>query len=429
MFHPRRVAASGLAILRSPLMRRAIIFFTTQASSQILTLLTGLIVVRLLDYGDYAVYIYVGTLIGLAGIAGDLGTGRGMLVFCSKTTDKDERRRIFWEAERLRFLFLGFALAFVAVVFFVYEDMYTILPAWEVGVVFAILCANVALQNQSSLRRSYLAAEARLGAINRADPLAAALRLGIIGGVFAAAWPSDLLLPLIANLLAAFLVFVWLRRQQPRHDAHRDLAARRSLLRFIRPLIPLHLETAGRSLLPILGLSWFAQPQDIAELGALSRLGLAASLITPLISYIGQPFVARANAEQFLWRGLAVVGFVAGCGTVLVLSGLAVPHLWLLLVGGKYAHLEAYVWLALLLASLEVFNGTLYFMIQASGDTSYQPVVVFASLATQAALVVMSPITDLDSAYLFLIATAAINCLGHAGLFIRATGRMATTRR
>lgn len=401
-------------------------FFSFQSIAQIISIISGLIIVRLLDYDNYAIYAFAGALIGASGTSIDLGTGAAVLTFVPKQDSEQGRRRFLRAAEDMRRWFF-FGTALCAIVIFVAARPEKASTGSAV-VVLGLILAVMYMQARAVLFRSYLSAERRLTVINRADPFAALLRLGIVAALFIGVGNANASGPLVAWLLAAAVQALWLGSQCPRKSGPHDVETRRNIVKFMVPLLPGHAYFVLQSVLPMFSLSLLGLTHDIAELGALSRLGVVTAFFTPVIVNIVQPYLARSPSGTFASRSAMTLAAVLSVGAFLVISGALLPHLWLLVLGEKYAHLTEFVALALLVPAINLLSGAVYRAILASGETGFQFLAVLAGMAAQGVMLVFFPIGDLKSAYLFLLVTSGVTLVAQCALLGRAALRVSRRR-
>ena len=108
-------------------------------------------------------------------------------------------------------------------------------------------------------------------------------------------------------------------------------------------------------------ISIFGNPQNIAEVGALSRLGLLFSLINSVISNIFIPSFARCQSPKLLqlryWQFLSFYGFVS---VFLLILAIIFPYQLLWILGKNYAGLNHELIAMILRINISFLSGVVW---------------------------------------------------------------------
>jgi len=404
--------------------RSVLVFLTSQAITQFLALIAGFLVIRLLSVENYATYAIIGASIGAANVLSDLGISSATTTLLSRASNPRDFSKIHAGATSLRIL-LGASSTLVILMVFMSTDVFN--QRLGVGATWLLLIAMAAiiiLQASANLARAVLASQKKLSIINRADPLAALIRVVLVGGVFLFAGTSSLAVPVLAWFLSALLVAYWLNRNLPRVRLWPFSLPPKGLLAMIWPLLPGHIYYLVSSLLPVMTLGERADPEALAAFWALGRLGLIISSLNPFLVYIAHPYVARGHSAGFLRRSLLVIVATTVLVLSLVTSGYLFSDIWLLLIGPKYADFGSFVWVAMGVAGSQYLVSTFNRMCIASGVPGHQYLAVAAGIITQFFVYTLTPMNDLADIYFFVAAPTVAQFIVYFLIYLRSVRLM-----
>lgn len=391
------------------------LFLGTQLITQVVALAVGLLVVRLLPIEQYAIYALFGALVGAAAVASDLGTSGSFLTLVSRSSERSERVSLLNETAQIR---TGLSLGSIPIFggLFLWVTPQT---GWQSIATVSFLALVILLQASAVLDRSILASEKRLTVINRADPCAALARLMLMGGALIFYGQSGALFPIAVWALSEAMLAVWLRRNAGEIHKWPPTLPGRAMSRIMLPLLPGHLYYVFAGLLPLLSLSSLGATVDMAEFWALGRLAAVFAIITPMLNLIVHPYVSRGHDQRFAQRSSGIIAVCTALVVFVVMLGWLFPGLWLLALGGTYAHLDAYVWLALLVPGVGLLSSVLYTMAISSGETGRQYFTVPVGIATQVIVLWLSPIININSAFRFALITTGVQLVVQLLLYLR----------
>ncbi len=397
-------------------VNRAGKFATAQGIAQVLGLIAGVMIVRILSVEEYAIYALMGAFIGITGTTCDLGTGGALVAFTGKARSAAERAAAIAAVDHLRRWFTMASIVGATVLLLCHP-----IPR-EVGIpavvaLLGLVVAIIAVQGRVVFHRMLAAVNGDHRRLNAASIGSAAFRLALVATAFVVVSWLALWLALLAWLLATGLMLLLLRAGHAVPPGPVDPATRAAVLRYARPLWPGHAYFVVQSVLPLFALGIAAGAVAVAELGALSRLAQVTMFVTPVTAYILMPWISRG---AFTPRAALGIAWLVAVGVALTVAGwlFADPLLWVL--GDGYSHLGDFVPIALGLAALTMLSGGAYQILLAGGHTVYLWFGTLAGLAAQAVMLAFFPITDLPSAYWFLAVTQGAPLIVHLGLVGRA---------
>jgi O-antigen/teichoic acid export membrane protein len=180
--------------------------------------------------------------------------------------------------------------------------------------------------------------------LQRANLLEAISRVAILGLLIflgcLSAWTTSLVSVLVSGSVVRFLIK---RRAQELIGPHRtpDREIQRRLTKLNLNMLPSMITLVFQAQIGIAMISIFGKTASVADLSALTRVGLLLTVPQAIVFRIIQPKLARAKEGAGLWRKfgfsvLCVAAMAAGCFTLMFLF--RYQFLWLL--GKDYWYLK-----------------------------------------------------------------------------------------
>ena len=385
-------------------------FFTAQVLTQLLGLAAGLLLVRTMPLREFALYTLALSVVTFFTFISDLGSTTSLLYFFHRTVGDESEFPLYFAAVRSlrRMAFLAGAAA-VAVA----------LPRAAAakgfgGAEIALATAGVLLcvwfQIDASTSVLALRLADRYGQSYRAEIAGGGVRLITAATMIAAsrlyAW-----LAVVGNAAAVAMVSVLARpaAARPRLYAASLAPYRRRVLRYLLPTLPSALYFSIQGPLVVWLSATFGTARNIAEVGALSRLGMVIGLFSNLSGIVLLPRLSRI-ADEGLYRMRFIQFGVLLAAVALSLYGavLAFPHALLALLGEHYAGLDSELLLVVCGAGLTLVGGYLVSVNLARSWTRWQGLAVGVLAVAQAILVKTLPLGTTRGVLLFNVLSAAI---------------------
>jgi hypothetical protein len=351
-------------------------FSALQILVQFLSFGAGIQIIRALPKPDYAKYVVAGTAISFVGLLSDLGLSQAVLAVGGQFAAEPARLyRIAAAALRARRILLA-AGAVAMVIGYPLVFRQRNWPQAECWIFILISLATAWFQAGYSPRAALLKVQRRFIFCQSVEAGAAAFRCCLMAAVtLVGMTPQNALL---ANLFVTGLQYVFIASKTPLawqkdNSQSTEPDERKLLWRFCRPLIASTLYYAFQGQLTIWLLAFFGNSLYLANIGALGRLGQATLLFEVCISSIAVPYFAalvhrRVIVLRFLGYSL-MVGIVI---LALIGSGLAIPQLWLWILGSRYTGLRIELLLMLTSAGEAFATGAFYFISIARRSTRNQ---------------------------------------------------------
>jgi O-antigen/teichoic acid export membrane protein len=376
-------------------IRAALLAGGTQAIVQLVTLLTGLAVVRLLPIHEYAYYTIVNAMLGTLVVLTDGGASQSVLSQGGRVwQDRAALGGIVAGGLKLRRRFAAIAaLVSIPIAWFLLRKQGASISA----AALLILCTIPIFL--SSLTSQLLEVVPRLH--QRLWPLQ---RIQVLGGClrFVSVVAAAALVPLasVANL-ASGLAQLWATmrirslaltladwRRPPDPEAWRQMIA------YVRRALPGAIYFAFAGQISVWLIALFGSAESVAQVGALTRLAMAFNLVSSVFALVITPRFARLSDRggSVLTRYWQVqAGFVVLLGLIVWIVSLF-PELALHVLGPEYMGLTDEVVLMAAGSALGVLAGTAYGMAAARGVIVSPFASILFSLLVQVVLIVTLPL-------------------------------------
>ncbi len=397
-------------------------FASVQAAVQLISFACGILLVRRMEQGEYALFTIANTMQGTLNVLADIGISIGMVSIGGRVW-QDGRRfgELVKTGLRLRRSLGGLAvLVITPLLYFMLVKngaslLYTLLL---VGAVLAGLFAQLSLsilevvpRLRSDIRQIQIIDFS--GSIARLAVLIALAFIFLNAGAAALVGAGTLLFQyLLLRRYAAGVIDL---------QAPENADDRRAMLGFIRNQAPNAIFYCLQGQITILLISFFAHRAGaIAEVGALGRLAMIFTVLGSLLANIFAPAFARCQEQRKL--GLlyaAIVGGVAAF-SLAVLGGAALfPNQFLFVLGPHYSHLQRELLLMVGGATLNMVASTLWTLNASrawiTGSWLYIPL----TLGTQVALIPLVDFSSVPGVLIFNLVSAVPSLLLNVGLSYR----------
>jgi O-antigen/teichoic acid export membrane protein len=344
-------------------------FFSWEVLIQAVGFAAGVLLVRVLPKSEYAYFTIANTMQQTMNTLADNGVSSGLTAIGGRVCeDRSRFGQLLSTAMHLRRV-----LALIAVVVVTPILAWMLTSAGAPVTYSALICAAVLLglcfqvTNGVLIVAPLLQLEAER--VQRLLLGSAMIRLALIAGAYL------FFLNAFVALLAAAAGFgfqEWLlRRWLARYAdpaASSNANDRKEILGIIKSQAPNAIYYCIQSQLIVWLISIFGSTGAVAEVGALGRIGMIFLMLGSLVSNVVMPRFARVQDPGSLWRHYWLI--IGGLSVVMIaLLGFAVafPKALLWILGPRYAHLEAELFLMVLGTVLYSILGTMYHLNLARG--------------------------------------------------------------
>jgi len=383
-------------------------FFTAQGLVQLAGIAAGLLLVRTLPVHEFALYTLALSVTTFFTFLSDLGSSTSLVHFFHRTRREGGDFAPYLQGvlslRRLAFLagtvavLIGFPRAAAAKGY----------GTAEIALVTAGIVLTVWCQIHASLGVLALRLADRYPASYRAELAGAAVRLLAVAALIAAsllsAGPG-----VLAGLAAVATVALLARPETPPATAGLDLRPyRRRVLHYLGPTLPSALYFSVQGPLTVWLAASFGATRNIAEVGALSRLGMVVGIFSSLSGVVFLPRLAQI-ADERLWRTRALQfgGALLAVALTLLAAAALLPDLFLWLLGGSYTGLRRELLLVVASSGVALVGGYVVNVNLARAWTRWQAATVVAEVLVQAALIAVLPLSTTAGVFTLTLLTTA----------------------
>jgi O-antigen/teichoic acid export membrane protein len=393
-------------------------YFSAQAAVQLLTFAAGLLFIRVLPVGEYALYTLAFSVVHFFVFMTDLGSTNSLVYFFQRTKSEGGDFAPYAAAvESLRRMAFGLGVVAVCLGFppFALAKGFR-LP--ETLLAAAAILVAVWFQIGAGIRLLTLRLFGRYGLSYGAEISGSVLRLVLALALAAPALLSAGLAVATSAAASAATTFVAGRGALPTRAPTGGLGPyRKQVVRYLLPTLPSALYFAIQGPLVVWLIASFGSTRNVAEVGALSRLGAVASLFTGLVGVVFVPRLAN-QADEGLWRRryFQYGGFLAGIALALVAGAALVPDLFLVLLGRQYAGLSTEVLLVMATAGLTLLDGYAVSVNFSRAWNRWQGPLVLVKIAAQTLLVAVLDLSTTVGVLTFGMLTAVVQLAVQLGI-------------
>ena len=391
-------------------------FFGVQALVQGAGLAAGLLFVNFLPIDEFAFYTLASSVLVTLSFATDLGSGSALLHFFHRAAregvESSPHLAAILSLRRALFA-LGALLAALAIWAWSAQRA---LPVATATIAVGLVLATVWFQIPATLGVLQMRLEDRYVPSYRAEGAGALARLLLAAAAIAIGWrsaPAALATALVGAALTALLVRGALRHAPAGYEALR--AARRSVARYLVPTLPGALYFAIQGQLVVWLAAAFGGTTNLAEVGALGRLGLLIGFFSGLAPVVFLPRLARLTDESLFRRRYLQFGvLLVALAAVLVAAALVAPRAFLALLGPGYRGLEGELLLVVASSGLTLLGGYAVAVNNARSWTRWQVGAVAFLFVWQAALAAVLPLDTTRGILLFGLGSNAAGLLAQS---------------
>jgi O-antigen/teichoic acid export membrane protein len=387
-------------------------YFTTQTLTQLAGIAAGLLFVNFMPVREFALYTLAFSVITFFTFVSDLGSTTSLVYFFHRSKgEAGEMRR--YVAAVLSLRRIAFVLGAAGIVAVFPRAALAKGFGWRESLLaLAGLLLAVWFQVSASVRVLALRLADRYGQSYRAEMSGGGVRLALAALLVAAgalrAW-----LGVLSAALGSVAVSLLARPERGETAAVADLRPyRRQVLRYLLPSLPSALYFSIQGPLTIWLATTFGSTRNMAEVGALGRLGLVVGIFSNLTGVVFLPRLARiADERLYLRRYLQFGALLLAVAAALTAAAAAGPSLFLLLLGGHYAGLHRELFLVVAGSGLTLLGGYAVAVNLARSWNRWEGLAVVVLIAVQAGLVAVLPLGTTAGVLLFNVCTGATGLL------------------
>jgi O-antigen/teichoic acid export membrane protein len=387
-------------------------FVTVQVIVQMIGFVSGILLIRILDQGEYAFFTIANTMQGTLNLLADIGISIGLVSIGGRVwQDRPRFSELISTA-----LYVRHRLALVAVIAGI-PALYFMLarngasPAYALLLIAIVLIALV-IQLDVGVLGAIPRLRADIGVIQRIDLIGAGLRLTILVMLTFVFLNASVAVGVATIVI--FFQFLLLRRYSARvidFGAPQNAEDRSAMLRFIRSQAANAIFYCFQGQITIFLISFFArQTRSVAEVGALGRLAMIFVVLANLLSNIFVPEFARCQDRRGL-RSLyfQIAGVVALFCLIVLVAAAIFPDQFLFVLGSKYTHLHRELLLMVSSAVIAALTGMFWSLNSAKAWITGSWLYIPLTLVTQVALIPFTDFSNVRSVLIFNLVSAVPN--------------------
>jgi O-antigen/teichoic acid export membrane protein len=334
-----------------------------QVFVQVISLFSGILVIRLLEPEEYALYTLGNTMLGTMTVLADGGISTGVMSQGGKVwQDRDKLGTVLATGMDLRRKFaVGSLLVSIPVLLYLMRHhnaswLMSVLIILSLIPSFFMALSGTLLQIAPKLRQDIAPLQKNQVLMNVGRLVLLSLTIFIFPWAFVA-------------ILAAGLPQIWgninLRKISSGYaDWHKkpDPEIRKNILKMVSRLLPMGIYTCVSGQITIWLISLFGTTRNVAQLGALDRLSMALSFITILFGTLILPRFSRLPNSS----GLLLRRFLQIQAGLLLMSACIVFTVWLfsaqilMILGPNYAGLTKEVVLKIVISCLGIISASTF---------------------------------------------------------------------
>lgn len=389
------------AILPSPWLRRANIlsrFVTVQVAVQAMGVASGILLVRTLSQTEYAYFTLAFSMMSTMSILADSGISISLSSIGGRVwQDRERFGRLINTALRLRRYLASIAVIAVTPIL-VWLLIRSGAPRLYAAGITLTLLVGLNYQLLSGVLMIVPRLHSQIKRVQALDSLAAAVRLALLVTAYFIFLNAEV--AVLATIISVIVQYVVLRRWVTDSvDLQAPVSAedQSAMLGIVKHQAPNAVFFCLQGQLTVWLISIFGRAQNIAEIGALGRLGVIFSVIGAVMTSIVLPRFARCQSvielRKQYWQVVTAALLFGGC---IVMPALVAPKAFLWILGNKYGHLTRELPLIVIGAAMSSLAAAMQNLNAAKGWVKYYWINIPCIIALQAVLIWQ---LDLSSTY------------------------------
>lgn len=374
---------------------------------------TGILLVRVLNKQEYALFTIAASAQTMLNLLTDSGINSGLMSIGGQVWEDSARlSSVMRTALRLRTRLTFIATAGVSpiAIWLLLSNGASLVNAFAIT---AIVVAGTTYLVANTVFAGVLKLHSRYWTLQSADLAGALSRLVFCGAAVLVFLNATIAAACTA--LSQVVQYLWVKRKASEivvSDPEEVPDDRQRLKTMIRRQLPYFLFYSVQGQLSIFLISTFGTTSKVADIGALSRLGVVAAVYNSVINYIVCPAFARARERRRLARSfleVVVLSFVVGLIAVWLAWVFADQILWLF--GPKYRHLRSeVVWMVVSLV-IGLLLSVIWGINTARGWLNSTWIIIPLTLAIQVGLVRWLQLSSVRGIIIFGIVSQLPNLL------------------
>lgn len=342
---PPVLSEASTPLIRRALHRARVVgnFAFVQGIVQLVSFLSGILLIRHLDQREYAYFTIANTMQGTLNVLADIGISIGLVSIGGRVwQDRHRFGQLVNTALGLRRK-LGLAAVIAVAPILYYLLVKNGAPLGYTALLIVAVLVGLAVQLSIGVLSVVPRLRSDIGRIQTIDLTGAVARFLALAGLMYLFLNGAVALAIGSATL--LLQYAMLRRyvagvidvDAPEHPEDRT-----AMVGFIRSQAANAIFFCLQGQITVFLISVFGrQVSSIAEVGALGRLAMIFAVLSHLLANVFAPAFARCQDRARLrWQYAGVVGAVAAFSLLIFAIAFFFPAAFLFVLGGKYSHLD-----------------------------------------------------------------------------------------
>ncbi|MDX6500268.1 MAG: hypothetical protein QOG23_3528 [Blastocatellia bacterium] len=382
---------------------------------------SGILLVRTLDQRQYAYFTIAFAMMSTMNILADSGIGAGLSSIGGRVwQDPDRLGQLINTAMRLR-RYLG-TISIVAV---------TPLLIWMLirngaskpyaGIITLAVLFSLSCELASGVLSVVPRLHSQIGRVQKLDLIGALCRLVVLCAAYFLFLNAAV--AVCATLFSVFIQYLLLRRwvgDSINTTAPVNSEDRSEILKIVRSQAPNAVFYCVQGQIAIWLIGIFGSTKNVAEIGALGRLGIMFAVISSIMTSIVLPGFARCQSPtQLRRRYFQILGAFGVFGLSLIVLARLFPSELLWILGSKYSHLRGQLLLMMTLTAFSSLIAAMWSLNSTKAWIKFSWFNIPATVATQVVLLTLLDISTLDGVLWFGILSLVPTLLLNIGLSYR----------
>jgi O-antigen/teichoic acid export membrane protein len=370
---------------------------------QAVGLASGILIVRTLNQREYAYFTIAFAMMGTMNVLADSGIGIGLSSIGGRVWQNPQRfGQLINTAMRLRRYLAAAAIVIVAPLL-----IWMLIANGASGAYAGVIALAVLLALNCQLSSGVLGIVPRLhsqlGRVQKLDFIGAVARLALLCAAYFVFLNAAI--AAFATLFSVAIQYFLLRRWVTDSiDTHATVNEEdhSQMLGIVKSQAPNAVFYCVQGQLTIWLIGIFGSTKNIAEIGALGRLGIIFAVISSVMSSIVLPSFARCQSRtQLRRRYFQIVSCFIFFGAILLIAATIFPDEFLWVLGKQYSHLTNEVLLMALIAVLNSIGGAMLSLNATKGWVKYYWLNIPCLIILQALLIYSLNLTTTHGVLVF----------------------------
>jgi O-antigen/teichoic acid export membrane protein len=412
------------ALRHSPWLRRANIlsrFVSVQIAVQLMGVAGGILLVRTLSQTEYAFFTLAFSMLSTMSILADSGISISLSSIGGRVwQDRERFGQLINTALRLRRYLAAIAVLAVTPILVWLLIRSGASPVYSAGITLTLL-VGLNYQLLSGVLMIVPRLHSQIKRVQTLDALAAGVRLALLVTAYFIFLNAEV--AILATIVSVIAQYVLLRRWV-RADVDLNAPVSRedqaAMLGIVKHQAPNAVFFCLQGQLTVWLISIFGRTQNIAEIGALGRLGVIFSVIGAVMTSIVLPAFARCQSPRELRiRYFQVCAGFLLFGLTLITAAALFPDQFLWILGSKYAHLRNELLLMMIMSCFSSLLAAMWSLNSTKAWIRYSWLNIPSVILTQIVLLTFLNVSTVRGVILFGIFSLAPTFLLNSMLTFR----------